>query len=332
MKPFTFERATTVEDALSLVGDDAAFLAGGTNLVDHMRLGIRSPERVIDINGLRLDEITELPDGSVSVGALVRNSDMAAHPLIRTRFPFVTQAIVAGASGQLRNMATTAGNLMQRTRCVYFQDLTTPCNKREPGSGCSAIEGFGRYNALIGASESCVAVHPSDLCIPLAALDTTVVVQGPDGERRIPFGEFHRLPEDTPDIDTLLGHGELITAVEIAPLGFAAQSRYRKVRERASYAFALVSVAAAIEVTDGTVTDVRLALGGVSHRPFRAHLAEEAIRGGPPTPDRFRTAAEAELAAAEPGPHNSFKVPQLRNTITAVLTGLTATPGEGASS
>lgn len=323
MKPFTFERAKTVTEALDLAGEGSAFLAGGTNLVDHMRLGLRSPHTVVDINGLGLDEIAELPDGGLRVGALVRNSDMAAHPLIRSRYPFVTQALVAGASGQLRNMATTAGNLMQRTRCVYFQDLTTPCNKRSPGSGCSAIEGFGRYNALIGTSDDCVAVHPSDLCIPLAALDAVVVAVGPKGERRIPFGELHRLPGDTPEVDTNLDPSELITAVEIPPLGFATRSHYRKVRERASYAFALTSVAAAVAVSDGNVVDVRLALGGVSHRPFRASVAEDRLRGGPATPEAFRAAAEAELQAATPGPHNGYKVPQLRNTITAVLADLT---------
>ncbi len=291
-------------------------------LMSIRRLGVRAPKRLIDISGLGLDEITELDDGTVRVGALVRNSDMAAHPLIRTRYPFVTQAIVAGASGQIRNMATTAGNLLQRTRCLYFQDRTTPCNKREPGSGCSAIDGFGRYNALIGASETCVAVHPSDLCIPLAALDVVVETANEDEARRIDFANLHRLPGDTPHLDTNLPAGDLITAVEIPPLEMASRSHYRKVRERASYAFALVSVAAAIEVVDGTVADVRLALGGVSHRPFRALIAEAALRGRPATPEHFRQAADAELAAAEPGPHNGFKVTQLRNTITAVLTEL----------
>lgn len=330
MKPFAFQRAASVADALDLIDDDAAFLAGGTNLVDLMRLGVCSPERVVDVNGLGMGEITELADGTVSVGAGVRNSDLAAHELVRDRFPFVAQAVVAGASGQLRNMATTAGNLLQRTRCVYFGDLTTPCNKREPASGCSAVEGFGRYNALFGASEHCVAVHPSDLCIPLAALDTVVVATGPGGTRRIPFGEFHRLAGDTPHLDTNLGSRELITAVEIPPLGFAASSLYRKVRERASYAFALVSVAAAVDIADGVVRDVRLALGGVSHRPHRAHAAEQALRGRPAAAASFRAAAHAELEAASPGRDNAFKVPLLRNTITAVLGQLaaqTAQPG-----
>lgn len=324
MKPFTYERATTVDDALARIGPDAVFLAGGTNLIDHLRLGIRSASRVVDVSRLPFAEVVRRADGGLVIGAGVRNSDLAAHPLVREQFPFLTQALVAGASGQLRNMATTGGNLLQRTRCVYFQDLGTPCNKREPGSGCSAADGFGRYNAILGTSPACVAVHPSDLCVPLAALDAEVVVAGPAGPRRIPFGEFHRLPGDRPDLDTTLDPGELITAVEIPPLAFAARSRYRKVRERASYAFALVSVAAAMDVRDGVVQDVRLSLGGVAHRPYRARAAEAALRGQPATADRFRAAIEQELAAAEPGEHNRFKVPLVRNTVVAVLSALTS--------
>lgn len=324
MKPFTYERATTVDDALARIGPDAVFLAGGTNLIDHLRLGIRSASRVVDVSRLPFAEVARRADGGLVIGAGVRNSDLAAHPLVREQFPFLTQALVAGASGQLRNMATTGGNLLQRTRCVYFQDLGTPCNKREPGSGCSAADGFGRYNAILGTSPACVAVHPSDLCVPLAALDAEVVVAGPAGPRRIPFGEFHRLPGDRPDLDTTLDPGELITAVEIPPLAFAARSRYRKVRERASYAFALVSVAAAMDVRDGVVQDVRLSLGGVAHRPYRARAAEAALRGQPATADRFRAAIEQELAVAEPGEHNRFKVPLVRNTVVAVLSELTS--------
>ena len=323
MKPFAYDRPTTVEEALTMVGDGGTFLAGGTNLIDHLRLGIRTAERLVDVTRLPLDEVTERADGGLVIGSGVRNSDLAAHPLVRTRFPFVTQALVAGASGQLRNMATTGGNLLQRTRCVYFQDLTTPCNKREPGTGCSAAVGFGRYNAMIGTSDDCVATHPSDLCIPLAALDAEVVVIGPAGERRIAFGDFHRLPGDRPDLDTTLEPGELVLAVEVAPLDFAVRSRYRKVRERASYAFALVSVAAALDVRDGLVRDVRLALGGVSHRPHRARTAEDLLREGPATPEQFRSAIEAELESASPGAHNAFKVPLVRNTVVDVLTGLT---------
>ena len=269
-------------------------------------------------------------DGLLRIGALVRNSDMAAHPLVRRHLPFVSQALLAGASGQLRNQATTGGNLLQRTRCVYFQDLTTPCNKRQPGSGCSAREGFGRYNALWGTSADCVAVHPSDLCIPLAALDAVVVVQSAQGERRIAFADFHRLPGDTPERDANLAEGELIIAIDIPLLPFAVNSRYRKVRDRASYAFALVSVAAALDIHQEVVHDVRLAFGGASHRPYRARRAEAALKGQPATRESFLAAADAELADAQPGDHNAFKIPMLRNTLVAVLTDL-AELSEGAS-
>jgi xanthine dehydrogenase YagS FAD-binding subunit len=322
VKPFAYERAATVEDAIALAADGGVFLAGGTNLVDHLRLGVREADRLIDISRLPLTEVREREDGGLVVGAGVRNSDLAAHPLVRTRYPFVTQALVAGASGQLRNMATTGGNLLQRTRCVYFQDVTTPCNKREPGSGCSAIEGLGRHNALIGASDDCVAVHPSDLCVPLAALDAEVVVAGRSGERRIPFADLHRLPGDRPDLDTTLDPGELVLAVELPPLPMAPRSRYRKVRERASYAFALVSVAAALDVEDGVVRDVRLALGGVSHKPHRALVAEAALRGERATEEAYRAAIEAELEAARPGRDNAFKVPLVRNTVVDTLSRL----------
>ena len=329
MTPFAYERATSVADAVSRLGADGAFLAGGTNLVDHLRLGLRRPTQIVDISRLglvdpALAQISRSDDGLLRVGALVRNSDMAAHPLIRQHLPFVAQALLAGASGQLRNMATTGGNLLQRTRCVYFQDLTTPCNKRAPGTGCSARDGFGRYNAVLGTSEACVAVHPSDLCIALAALDGVVVLQGRNGERRLPFADFHRLPGATPDQDSHLAPGELITALEIAPLPLAAHSAYRKVRDRASYAFALVSVAAALAVRDGIVSDVRLAFGGVSHKPHRALKAEAALKGGPATHAAFLAAADAELADAQTGPHNGFKLPLLRNTLAAVLGGLVA--------
>ena len=333
MSPFDYERADSVADAVARMGPGDAFLAGGTNLIDHLRLGIRTPRKLVDIRRLPLDEIAMTDAGWLRIGALVRNSDMAAHPLIRRHVPFVSQALLAGASGQLRNLATTGGNLLQRTRCVYFQDLTTPCNKRAPGSGCSAREGFGRYNALWGTSADCVAVHPSDLCIPLAALDAVVVVQGAQGERRIAFADFHRLPGDTPSHDTHLAQGELITAIEIPLLPLAVNSRYRKVRDRASYAFALVSVAAALEVREGVVQDVRLAFGGASHRPHRAHRAEAALKGQRATRDAFLAAADAELADAQPGAHNAFKVPMLRNTLVAVLAELAerAEPAEGAS-
>ncbi|WP_022923543.1 FAD binding domain-containing protein [Serinicoccus marinus] len=329
MRPFTYERARSVADALRRTvgatddGASAAYLAGGTNLIDHLRLGIRETDRLIDVSHLDLTEVTELEDGGLRVGALARNADVAAHPLVRRRFPVVSAAMLAGASGQLRNMATMGGNLLQRTRCVYFQDPSTPCNKREPGSGCSAIEGLGTYNALIGASDACVAVHPSDLCVALAALDVTVVVEGPLGERRIDFADLHRLPGDHPEQDTTLDRSELITTIEIAGPGFAGHSRYRKLRERASYAFATVSVAAALDVQDGRVADVRLGLGGVAHRPHRARRAEDALRGGPATHEAYAAAIAAELEQARPGPDNAYKVLQLQRAVPAVLDALT---------
>jgi len=271
--------------------------------------------------------IEPLPGGGVRIGAAVRNSDLAADPTIRTRYQALSQALLAGASGQLRNLATTAGNLLQRTRCVYFQDVTTPCNKREPGSGCSAIDGWTRYHAILGASEHCVAVHPSDMAVAMAALDATVVVLGDRGERTIPLVDLHRLPGDEPERDTVLEHGELITAVELPASPAGSRSAYRKVRDRASYAFALVSVAAVIEVADGAVRDARIALGGVAHKPWRATRMEEALRGAPATTDGFRAAADAELAAARPFPGNAFKVPMARNTLVAALRDLTAEEG-----
>jgi xanthine dehydrogenase YagS FAD-binding subunit len=323
VKPFAFERASDAESAVALVAGrpGAAFLGGGTNLVDHMKLGIAAPELLVDVTRLALDAVEERPDGGLRVGAGVRNSDLSAHPLVRERYPVLSQALVAGASGQLRNLATTAGNLLQRTRCVYFQDRTTPCNKREPGSGCSAIGGFSRELAILGASEHCIATHPSDMAVALSALDAVVQVQGPDGSRAVPIGELHRLPGDAPDRDTTLAHGELITAVDLPPP--VGRTAYRKVRERASYAFALVSVAAVLAVDGDRIEDVRIALGGVAHKPWRATTAEERLRGGPATEDAFRTAAEAELEAARPTEQNAFKVPLARNTIVAVLRGLT---------
>src|SRR6185295_11610497 len=259
--------------AMLAAAPHGAFLAGGTNLVDLMRLGVATPDLLVDVRRLTSDRIEELPGGGLRIGAAVTNSDLAADRTIRRRYPVLSQALLSGASGQLRNLATVGGNLLQRTRCVYFQDLTTPCNKREPGSGCSAREGYQRDAAIFGASPACVATHPSDMAVALSALDAVVRVQGPDGERAIPLAELHRLPGEEPERDTVLGHGELITAVELPPLAFA-KSRYRKVRDRASYAFALVSVAAALDLAGGIVRDVRLALGGVAHKPWRATTAE----------------------------------------------------------
>lgn len=324
MRPFRYERADDVPGAIRLLTEapQGAFLAGGTNLVDHMRLGIATPDLLVDVRRLTSDQIIELPDGAIRIGAAVPNSDLAADRTIRRRYPMLSEALLAGASGQLRNLATTGGNLLQRTRCVYFQDLTTPCNKREPGSGCSALEGYNRDHAILGASQLCVATHPSDMAVALAALDAVVRTQRADGERTIPLVELHRLPGDHPERDTVLDHGELITAIDIPPLAFATNSRYRKVRDRASYAFALVSIAAALDTADGAIRDLRVALGGVAHRPWRATTFEDALRGGPATEDRLRAAAEAELAEARPLAGNAFKIPLARNVLVRTLMDL----------
>jgi xanthine dehydrogenase YagS FAD-binding subunit len=321
VKSYSYVRAQDVGGAVAALAEapDAAFLAGGTNLVDLMKLEVMTPNLLVDVRRLTSDSIEELPDGGVRIGAAVTNSDLAADMTIRSRYPVLSQALLSGASGQLRNLATTGGNLLQRTRCVYFYETTTPCNKREPGSGCSAIEGHNKNHAILGASEHCVAAHPSDMAVAMAALDAFVLVQGMDGERRIPIEELHRLPGDEPQRDTNLEHGELITAVDLPPLPFASKSKYRKVRERASYAFALVSVAAALDVEDGTVRDVRLALGGVAHKPWRATRAEQALRDEPANEANFRAAADIELEDAEPLRENAFKVPLARNIITRTL-------------
>jgi len=330
MNPFRYERASDAESAIALLAQapNGVFLAGGTNLVDHLKLGVSQPDLLVDITHLPFDRIEPLPDGGVRIGALVRNSDLAADHTIRTHYPLLAQAVLAGASGQLRNMATTGGNLLQRTRCVYFQDISKPCNKRVPGSGCPAREGYHRELAILGASHACIATHPSDMAVALAALDASVRVLGPQGERAIPLVEFYRLPGEEPQRDTVLSHGELITAVELPPLAFATRSHYRKIRDRASYAFALVSVAAALDVADGVVRDVRLALGGVAHKPWRAVRAEAVLRGAPATEETFRRAAEAELADAQPLPGNAFKVPLARNLIVRTLLDLLETAEE----
>ena len=322
MTPFAYERATDAESAIRLVRGNprAAFLGAGTNLVDHMRLGIARPELLVDVSRLPLDRIEQLPGGGLRIGANLRNSDLAADPLIRERYPVLSEALLAGASGQLRNVATTGGNLLQRTRCPYFQDATTPCNKRSPGTGCSALNGHNRDHAILGASDQCVAVHPSDMAVALAALDAVAVVQSESGERKLALDDFYRLPGDAPDRDTTLDHGDLIIAVELPALSFARRSAYRKVRDRASYAFALVSVAAALDIgEDGTVRDARIALGGVAHRPWRARRAELALRGASISMERFREAVDAELAQARPLRLNAFKVPMTRNTVVSVL-------------
>ena len=271
MKPFAYTRVATTAAAIDAIqAPGAKVLGGGTNLVDLMREHIEQPESLVDVTALPFTKIHEREDGGVTIGAGVRNTAVAAHPAIRDRYPVLSEAILNGASGQIRNMATVGGNLMQRTRCLYFYDQAARCNKRQPGSGCDAIGGVTRMHAILGASESCIATHPSDMCVALAALDATVAVSGPHGERRIPFTEFHRLPGETPHIETALERGELITAVELPPLAWAKHSRYRKVRDRSSYAFALVSVAAAVRTDGDRIGEVRVALGGVAHRPWRA--------------------------------------------------------------
>jgi xanthine dehydrogenase YagS FAD-binding subunit len=328
MNPFRYERANDAQSAVATLAaaPAGAFLGGGTNLVDLMKLGVATPELLIDVARLPHDRIEALSDGGVRIGAAVRNSDLAADRTIRARYPVLSQALLSGASGQLRNLATTGGNLLQRTRCVYFQDVSMPCNKRVPGSGCPAHEGYHRNLAILGASDACIATHPSDMAVALVALDAVVRVQGPGGERSIPLVDFHRLPGDEPQRDTVLEHGELITSVDLPPLAFAARSAYRKVRDRASYAFALVSVAAAIDVVDGVVRGVRLALGGVAHKPWRATRAEDVLRGAPATEEIFRHAADAVLAEARPLEQNAFKIPLVRNVVVRTLLDLVEGP------
>ncbi|MBU9762693.1 xanthine dehydrogenase family protein subunit M [Mycobacterium sp. TNTM28] len=326
MKPFDYHRATSTADAVTMLTQHphAAYLAGGTNLADHMKLGVAEPDLLVDVGHLELSETVLTGDGGVRIGANVRNSDLAADPVIRSHYPMLARALLSGASGQLRNVATTAGNLLQRTRCVYFQDVTTPCNKRTPGSGCSALGGYVRYHAILGASPHCVAVHPSDMAVAMCALDARVVVQGRDGERRIPVDEFYRLPGDTPERDTVLQHGELITAVELPRPPAGAVSDYRKVRDRESYAFALVSVAAELSFTSTfQIGSARIALGGVAHKPWRARRAEQILTGDQPSTETFAAAAEAELRQADPLPGNEFKVELARRTLIAQLRMLT---------
>ncbi|HST82620.1 MAG TPA: xanthine dehydrogenase family protein subunit M [Kineosporiaceae bacterium] len=321
MNSFSYVSAPDLDTALRTIAntEDVKFLAGGTNLVDLMREGIERPGTVVDITRLPLTGIEELPDGGIRVGALVSNSRLAADPVIRTRYPVLARAILLGASAQLRNMATVGGNLLQRTRCLYFYDDVAACNKRTPGSGCDAIGGFSRSSAVLGASEHCIATHPSDMAVALAMLDAVIEVQSLHGTRQIPIAEFHRVPGDTPQIETVLAADELITAVTLPPVPVAANSHYRKVRDRASYAFALVSVAAALAVEGGVVAEVRIALGGVGTKPWRAVEAERVLLGGPATEEAFARAAEAELAAAVGGPQNAFKIELARRTIVATL-------------
>lgn len=332
MKPLRYERPGDTASAVALVHDnpDAVFLAGGTNLVDHLKLGVATPGMLVDISHLPLDAVEHTADGGLRIGANVRNSTLAVHPDVRRNYPMLTRALLAGASPQLRNAATTGGNLLQRTRCVYFRDVSTPCNKREPGSGCSALGGYTRYHAVLGASDECVATHPSDMAVALLALDAEVLVAGPDGERTVALEEFYRLPGDRPDLDTTLERDELVVGVRLPPPQ-TMLSTYRKVRDRASYAFALVSVAAELTVSDGTITGCRIAFGGVAHRPWRAHRTEAALLGDRPDEALFARAADAELVDAETLEGNAFKIPLLRRTLAGVLRDLADRHDEGVS-
>ncbi|MFJ9034216.1 FAD binding domain-containing protein [Streptomyces sp. NPDC102274] len=324
MKPFTYHHARDVADAVQFGGlPHAAYLGGGTNLVDLMRVTAAQPTSVVDVSDLPAS-IAEREDGGLSIGAGVKNTALAEHPAVRTRFPVLARAIVAGASAQIRNMATVGGNIMQRTRCPYFYDVSgSRCNKRHPGQGCDAVEGLNRGHAILGASTACVATHPSDMCVALAALDAVVHLEGPAGTRVLPLTDLHRLPGDQPHRESAVEPGELITSVELPPLPRGTSSAYRKVRDRASYAFALVSVAAVVRVQEGTLTDVRLALGGVAAKPWRAYEAEQMLRGTPATRQVFWAAAEAELEGARALRDNQFKITLARRTICSVLGELT---------
>jgi xanthine dehydrogenase YagS FAD-binding subunit len=326
---FEYARASDIADALRLMAADphAKFIAGGTNLVDLMKENVERPSRVIDISRLPLKAVEETPEGGVRIGALVPNSDLAWHPTIEQRYPLMASALLAGASQQLRNMASTGGNLLQRTRCHYFYDTATPCNKREPNAGCSALQGLNRQHAILGHSEACIATHPSDLCVALAALEAKVWVTGPEGERSVAFSDFHRLPGSTPQRDTNLHPQEIITAVELPAKGFAAHYSYLKIRDRLSYAFALVSVAAALELEDDTIKDARLALGGVAHKPWRDRGVEAMLRGKTASEDNFKAAADLLLRDAKGFAHNSFKIGLAHRAIVRALTqAANATP------
>jgi xanthine dehydrogenase YagS FAD-binding subunit len=320
MVPFRYLTMTDI----SAAGEAAAapgtrLLAGGTTLIDLMKLHVERPSVVVDINALPLARVEALPGGGVRVGAMVRNSDMANHELIRARYPLVSQALLAGASGQLRNMATTGGNLLQRTRCYYFRDTAASCNKRDPGSGCAALEGANRIHAVLGTSDHCIATHASDLCVALAALDAVVRVSGRSGERTIPFADFHLLPGAHPEHETVLQPGDLITAVDLPPLPFATRSVYVKVRDRASYAFALSSAAVALDIQDGIIRDARIALGGVATKPWRAHAAERLLAGRRATEAAYRAAADAAFQGAVPRAHNAFKIELGKRTLVRAL-------------
>ena len=321
MNRFDYVRPESVADAVKMLAgaSNSKVLAGGTNLVDLLKYDVATPSRLVDINRLPLKTIEESEDGGLRIGALVSNSDLAWHPHVVKHYPLLASAILAGASPQLRNAATTGGNLLQRTRCYYFYDVSTPCNKRTPGDGCSAIGGVNRIHAILGASPSCIAVHPSDMCVALAALDASVEVEGREGSRTIPFAEFHRLPGDALEADNVLGPHELITAIRLPPPAFGPNYTYLKIRDRLSYAFALVSVAAALKMADGVISDARIALGGVAHKPWRDHEAEESLIGKKSANDVFATAAAHLLRHAKGQGQNDFKIELARRTIIRAL-------------
>jgi xanthine dehydrogenase YagS FAD-binding subunit len=322
---FQYTRASDVADAVRQIANDptAKFVAGGTNLIDLMKIDVERPTKVIDINRLPLKQVEGIQGGGLRIGALVRNSDLAYHPLIEQRYPVLASAVMAGASQQLRNMASTGGNLLQRTRCYYFYDTATPCNKREPGSGCSAINGHNRMHAILGTSDACIATHPSDMCVALAMLEAKVHVTDASGDRVIAFADFHRLPGDTPQRDTNLNSGEIITAVELPPQGFATNYTYLKIRDRLSYAFALVSVAVGLELDGDTIKEGHFALGGVAHKPWRDPQAEAALRGQPANAATFARAAEVLLRDARGYEHNTFKIDLARRCIVRALSQAT---------
>ena len=317
---FHYSRAADVDDALSQIASPGTkFIAGGTNLVDLMKMDVERPTKLIDITRLPFDKVEEMPGGGLRIGALVRNSDLAYNAIVERRYPMLSSALLAGASQQLRNMASVGGNLLQRTRCAYFYDIATPCNKRTPGTGCSAIGGVNRMNAILGTSEACIAVHPSDMCVALAALDAKVHVIGPHGKREIPFVDFHRLPGETPQHETDLRAGELVTAVELPAQGFAANYTYLKIRDRLSYAFALVSVAVGLEFDGSTIKEARFALGGVAHKPWRTAEAEATLRGKTADETVFGQAADLAVRDAKGFGHNEFKIDLARRTIIRAL-------------
>jgi xanthine dehydrogenase YagS FAD-binding subunit len=320
MHPFQLIRSTDTPTAVKqAAGKGVKFIAGGTNLVDLMKLDIEQPTTLIDINSLALKTINPTPNGRIRIGALVTNSDLAWHPEIKRRFPVLSEALLSGASPQLRNMATTGGNMLQRTRCYYFYDPAFPCNKRIPGSGCPAINGYNRNHAVLGTSEHCIATHPSDMCVALAALDPLVFLEGPNGRRTIPFHQLHRLPGTTPHLENTLQTGEMILGIELPELPFATRSHYLKVRDRASYEFALASAAVALDINDGTIRQARIALGGVGTKPWRSSEAEEVLANAPANESSYRKAAEAALQHAKRQHHNAFKIELAKRTLVRAL-------------